>query len=89
MDTSFLIEQLNRILDELDGISGTSEAYETLEDLNAEFEDALMFLEDEDDPETFKDTLKDISALANDYRGLVDDIPRLEAIANRLELLCR
>ena len=65
------VNQLNRLLEQLDGISEDLDD-EDLEDLNAEFEDAIfMFseLDPKDDgfQEDLDDALETLSALAGDY----------------------
>ena len=79
-----LLTQLDALAEDCD-----AEAAEDLEDLNAEFEDALMLLNEcraDGDPEELTDALEDMKALAGDYRGLTGDIPELAALADQLEM---
>ena len=83
-----LVERLEAVLGELDALAGTCEEPEALEDLNAEFEDALILLS-EIDPredgwqEELSDALEELRALAGDYRGT--GVPGVAALADRLE----
>ena len=85
-----IVERLEALLSELDALSETCGSPEALEDLNAEFEDALMMLSDIDPRETgweeeLSDALEELRALAGDYRKLASEIPPLKALAARLE----
>lgn len=82
------IERLEAVLDALDALAGECGDPEALEDLNAEFEDALMLLSQinprEDGwREELSDALEDLRALAWDYRRT--GIPGVEALAGKLE----
>ena len=83
-----LAKRLEALLGELDALAGACEDTEALEDLNAEFEDALMLLS-EIDPredgwrEELADALEELRALAGDYRRT--GIPGAEALADELE----
>lgn len=81
------VNQLNRLLEQLDGISEDLDD-EDLEDLNAEFEDAIfMFSEldpkDDDFQESLDDALETLSALAGDYERW----PECKEIASALKAL--
>jgi len=72
------MERLQNILDEMDNIEMTDE----LEELNAEFEDALFMLEDFDPDdgdaqEELEESLDELNALLANYRELCDEIPAL------------
>jgi len=87
---SFL-ERFGDLLAQLDALAEdcAPEAAEDLEDLNAEFEDALMLMNESkagDDPEALTDALEDLKALAGDYRALSGDIPEIAALADQLEM---
>ena len=86
-----LIERFEDILSELDALSGRAggDAGETLEDLNAEFEDELLSLSEirpgtVDAQDELCSALEDLHALAGDYRALSGEIPELGALAVRL-----
>ena len=79
-----LLEQLDALTEDCAG-----DAAEDLDDLNAEFEDALMLLGEyrgDDDPEELSDALEDLKALAGDYRALSGGIPEIAALADQLEM---
>lgn len=85
-----IVERLEAVLSELDALAEECGSPEALEDLNAEFEDALMMLSDIDPRETgreeeLSDALEELRALAGDYRRLASEIPRLNALAARLK----
>ena len=85
-----IVERLEAVLAELDALSEACGSPEALEDLNAEFEDALMMLSDIDPrekgwEEELSDALEELRALAGDYRKLAPVIPSLNALAARLE----
>ena len=86
-DTRGAITRLEAILDALDALGDGA-----LDDLNAEFEDALMLLS-ELDPDTeredYADTLEAIRSLAGDYRetgaeGVEALAANMEGIVNTL-----
>ena len=84
------VKRFEEILAELDALADAcgAEAAEDLEDLNAELEDALLLVSElkmEDGREELSGALEDLEALAGDYRALADDIPGLDALAERLE----
>ncbi|MBQ6373230.1 MAG: hypothetical protein IJJ45_01950 [Clostridia bacterium] len=79
--------QARRILDALDELREDSEA---LDELNAEFEDALFMLSSidprtEDPAEAMLDALDVFDALAEDYRRQ----PEAKALADQLDALSR
>ena len=80
-DTRDAITRLEAILNALDALGA-----EALDDLNAEFEDALMLL-DELDPdaerEEYAETLEAIRSLAGDYRET--GVEGVEALAAEVE----
>lgn len=81
------VSRFQAILDELDAF----EMNEALEELNAEFEDALFMLEsidyeDEDAPEEFADSLEELQALAEAYRALSGEMPELLQKVRELEM---
>lgn len=83
-----IVERLEAVLAELDVLTEECGSPEALEDLNAEFEDALMMLSDinpreEGWEEELSDTLEDVRALAGDYRKT--GIPGVEGLAAKLE----
>ena len=72
------IDRFHAILDALDEIEMTDE----LEELNAEFEDALFMLEsidpeDDDAGEELEESCEELAALLEDYRDLAEDVPEL------------
>lgn len=83
-----IVRRLEAVLAEMDALAGACGSPEALEDLNAEFEDALMLLS-EIDPredgweEELSDALEALRALAGDYRRT--GIPGVEALADKLE----
>lgn len=86
------LERLGEILAELDALGEgvDADSAEDLEDLNAELEDALLLLSElrpdgEDWREEITGALEDIQALAGDYRDMTEDVPELDALAERLE----
>ena len=84
-----LIKCFDALLDELDALAGKMEgdAADTLEDLNAELEDALMLLstvKPEEDAEELVGILEDMQALAEDYRAVAVSNPELLSTAERL-----
>ena len=80
------ITRLEAILDALDALEADGDAAEVLDDLNAEFEDALMLLAELDpdaEREEYADALEAIRALAGDYRGT--GVEGVEALATNME----
>jgi len=83
-----IIRRMEALLEEMDALAGACGSPEALEDLNAEFEDALMLLS-EIDPredgweEELSDALEALRALAGDYRRT--GIAGVEALADKLE----
>ena len=64
---------------------------EEIEEMNAEFEDALFVIEcidvnDEEWQEEFTDALEEFKDLLESYRGLEEDIPELKEAADRLDM---
>ncbi|MBQ8111414.1 MAG: hypothetical protein IJ124_14760 [Clostridia bacterium] len=91
-DTVELKERLEALLEELDVLltDREPEAAEALEELNAEYEDALMLLDSigkdsDDSEEELSDALEEFRALAADYRALAGRVDGLELLAERLE----
>lgn len=87
---SFL-ERFGALLGRLDELAETCapETAEDLEELNAEFEDALLLLSEcksDDDPEALADALEDLQALAGDYRALSGSVPELANLAEQLDM---
>lgn len=81
------------LLDELDALAEAcgGEAGESLEELNAELEDALMLLgeirpDGEDWREELDGALEELGALAEDYRRLSPRADGLEALAGRVAM---
>lgn len=77
-------------LDELrDGCDG--DAAESIEEMNAEYEDALFLIEctnpdDEDWQEEFADALEEFKDLLEGYRDLAEDVSELDEVADRLDM---
>ncbi len=85
------LDRFGALLEQLDALAEDCavDAAEDLDDLNAEFEDALMLLgecKSDDDPEALSDALEDLKALAGDYRALSGDIPEAAALADQLQM---
>ena len=81
------IDRLHNILDELDNLEMTDE----LEELNAEFEDALFMLEDFDPEdaesrEELEESMDELNALLEDYRGLSEEMPELRQQVIEIEM---
>lgn len=79
------------LLDEMDELRADA-ADEDLEELAADFEDALFVVEciganDEDWREQFTDALDEFSDIAKDSRRLAGKIPEMQEIAERTEAL--
>lgn len=81
------VSRFQAILDELDEL----EMNEALEELNAEFEDALFMLEsidyeDAEAAEEFADSMEALRALAEEYRELSAEMPELLQKVTELEM---
>ena len=79
------------LLDEMDELRADADS-EELEELAADFEDALFVVEcigadDEDWREQFTDALDEFSDIAEGSRRLSGEIPPLEGIAGRMGAL--
>ena len=64
---------------------------EEIEEMNAEFEDALFVIEcidvnDEEWEEEFTDALEEFRDLLDNYRDLAEEIPELNEVADRLDM---
>lgn len=62
-----------------------------IEEMNAEFEDALFVIEcidvnDEEWEEEFTDALEEFCDLLDGYRDLAEEIPELNEVADRLDM---
>ena len=81
-------KKFREILASLDEFRGEDEE---IEEMNAEFEDALFVIEcidvnDEEWQEEFTDALEEFKDLLESYRGLEEDIPELKEAADRLDM---
>lgn len=79
------------LLDELDELRADADS-EELDELAADFEDALFVVEcigadDEDWQEQFTDALDEFSDVAEGSRKLAEEIPLLEDVAGRMDAL--
>ncbi len=79
------------LLDEMDELRADADD-EDLEELAADFEDALFVVEciganDEDWREQFLDALDEFSDIAEGSRRLAGEIPQMEGIAGRMDAL--
>lgn len=79
------------LLDEMDELRADADD-EDLEELAADFEDALFVVEciganDEDWREQFIDALDEFSDIAEGSRRLAGEIPQMEGIAGRMDAL--
>lgn len=92
--TNAFKERYLTLLEELDELAGsdalTDEQTDDLDDLNAEFEDAILLLdsldpENTDFEEELEDALAEFDALAEDYRDYSEVVPEFGALADRLE----
>lgn len=92
--TNAFKERYLTLLEELDELAGsdalTDEQADDLDDLNAEFEDAILLLdsldpENTDFEEELEDALAEFDALAEDYRDYSEVVPEFGALADRLE----
>ena len=85
-------KRFREILDALDEIKGELDDPERMEEMNAEFEDALFVIEsicveDEDWCEAFADALEVFKDLCGGYRAMDD--PALAAVVDRLDAVIR
>ena len=85
------VNRLREILEELDALAAEQDGgeAEALEELNAEFEDALMLFDElggEDAREELDDALEELDALAGDYRALAGRIDGVGTLAERLDM---
>lgn len=77
-------------LDEL-RVAADDDQLDTLEELNAEYEDALFVIEctdanDEDWEEEFTDALEEFKDLLEEYQELAQELPDAEETVNRLKM---
>lgn len=84
------------ILSELDGLRDacSGDAAEAMEEMNAEFEDALFVIEcidveDEEWQEEFTDALEEFKDLMVEYRSVEEEVPAIAETINRLEMAIR
>lgn len=90
--TAAYVKRFEALLAELDDAADDvddDDAAEALDDLNAEFEDALFMLsqirpQDDDAAEDMNDTLETLRALAEDYRALAGGGEAVRELADRL-----
>ena len=85
------VTRLREILEELDALAAEQDGgeAEALEELNAEFEDALMLFDElggEDAREELDDALEELDALAGDYRAFAGRIDGVGTLAERLDM---
>lgn len=85
------VDRLREILAELDALAESLDGgeAEALEELNAEFDDALMLFDElggEDAREELDDALEELGALAGDYRTLAERIDGVGPLAERLDM---
>ena len=85
-------DRFREILDALDAIDAKGGAAEDLEELNAEFEDALFMLTETDlTDDGWRDEALDAAdefdSLCADYRALAGEIPQVSEPAGRLGML--
>ena len=85
-------KRFREILEALDEIRNEADDAEAIDELNAQFEDALFVIEciepeDEDWREAFTDALDEFGDLCGEYRNLA--LPGLAAAADRLDSLIR
>ncbi len=81
--------RLEALLEALDALAQACGDPDALDELNAEFEDALLLLSQlREDSDAFEDELADareeFAALAEDYRALAEEIPDLAPLAEQL-----
>ena len=84
-------KRVRGLLDEMDELRADADD-EDLEELAADFEDALFVVEcigadDEDWREQFTDALDEFSDIAEGSRRLAGEIPQMEGITGRMEAL--
>lgn len=90
--TAAYVKRFEALLAELDDAADDvddDDAAEALDDLNAEFEDALFMLsqirpQDDGAAEDMNDTLETLRALAEDYRALEGGGEAVRELADRL-----
>lgn len=78
----------------LAGLDEFGDGNEEIEELNAQFEDALFVIEcidanDEDWEEEFSDALEEFKDLLEEYRDLADEADGLNEAADRLDMAIR
>ena len=83
--------RLRDILDSLDGLNEDGMGGEDLEELNAEFEDALFMMDgidpsDETWREELEDALEELDALNADYRRLEDADGALYPLCDQMDM---
>ena len=90
MNIEKLIDELNKLLDEL----ADYEDNEEVEELNATLEDVLFMLSESDDDSDFEDELEDaieeLADIADGYREIPETAKygdSIAAIANRLKIV--
>lgn len=86
--------RFRELLDELDSVKdeASEEVIEELEELNADYEDALFVIDcigekDEDGDEQMSDALDEFSDLCDSYRELAEELPALKDAVQRLSAL--
>lgn len=87
-------KRFREILTRMDEIKeeASDDAFEALEEMNAEFEDALFIIEciDTDDKEwqeEFEDALAEFADLCDEYSDWSEDCPQLDAEVQRLQMV--
>lgn len=81
--------RLSKLLEAFDALAKNCGDTDALDELNAEFEDALLLLSEIRESsdgweEELDDALEEFAALAGDYRALAKDIPALAPLAEQL-----
>lgn len=84
-------KRFREILASLDEFRGEDEE---IEEMNAEFEDALFVIEcidtnEEDWEEEFTDAMEEFKDLLDGYRDMAEEIPGLADVAGRLDMAIR
>jgi len=89
-------KRFRELLAELDDLrdQAQGDVSEALEEMNAEYEDALFLIEcintdEEDWQEEFADALEEYKDLCSGYRKLAESFPELAAEADRLDMIIR
>lgn len=82
-----ILTRMDEIKEEAD-----DDAFEALEEMNAEFEDALFIIEcidtdDEEWQEEFEDALAEFADLCDEYSDWIEDCPQLDAEVQRLQMV--